>query len=258
MKQSISLLLIGTVAYGLFLIATLPMSLALKWLPDLPAQIAPYEVHGSILDGGATALLWRNWRLDRLQWQFAPLQLLRGRLAYTLQFSIPEGAGSATFGVGIGGGAQLRQLDLKLPLKYLSQQWSLPTRFGGDIQVNLAELAIEDHQITDARGTLTWSQAHLRADPPVPLGDFEAQLEAQEQDGTRRYQGPISDDGGPLNASGSLQLNSDGHWRMHGKLALRDPSRKAIAHLLSSLGRPGADGKVPFDLKGQLPLGLAQ
>jgi len=258
MRRSLSLLLLGAISYALFLFAYMPMSAALKWSGKLPQDVVPYGLRGSILHGEADALLWQNWRADDVRWRFAPWQLLHGHVAYTLHFSIPDGGGSATIGVGLGGATELTDMQLRLPLKYLSRQWSLPTRFDGSIEVDLAEFAIEGGHITAANGDLIWSNARLRADPPVPLGDFQGHIEPLEDADQLSFQGPISDSGGPLSASGALQLQPDGSWQIRGKLSLRDPSSTAIAHLLDSLGRAGADGKVAFNLKDRLPLKRAE
>ena len=254
MKRSLSLLVLGMVAYGLFLVTYLPMSLALKWSGVMPEEVRAYGVRGTILDGEFDALLWQNWRLDRIRWRFAPLQLFRGRIAYSLRFTNPDGSGEAITGIGIGGTVHMNDLMLRLPLKYLSRQWSLPTRFGGLIEVDLTEFSIEDGAITAADGALIWSDAHLRASPPVALGTFNAHIEPLEKDGELSFEGPISDNGGAINASGAMQLSTNGNWQIRGKLALRDSSNTSVAHLLNSLGSTGADGTAGFELKGKLPL----
>jgi len=258
MRQAIFLSLLGIVSYALFLLLTVPMSLALNWSGKLPDDVSTYGVEGSILDGNADALIWQDWRFDRLQWQFAPLQLLSGRLGYQLSFTNPDGSGSANAGIGLGDSIHLDQLALRLPLSWLSRQWSLSSRFGGDLEAELAKFSIEDGRITVANGTLLWAGAHLRGDPPTALGSFRAELQPDEQDDGTHYRGPISDNGGPLSASGLFELNANGQWQIRGKLALRDTGQaggnQVLTRLFNSLGTAGADGKVDFTLQGQLPL----
>ena len=260
LRQPLFLAALGVASYAFFLFITLPMSLALDWSDKLPAEVSTYGIEGSIFDGSADTLVWQNWRLDRLQWQFSPLQLLSGRFGYQLRFTNPDGSGSGSTnaGVGLGGSTHLDQLALRLPLSWLSRQWSASTRFAGDLDITLAELTLEDGLITAAEGTLLWADARLRGSPPTPLGNFRALLLPVEQDGVSHYRGPISDNGGPLSASGEFELSTDGQWQIHGKLALREGSNsggnRALAQLLASLGTAGADGKVDFSLRGQLPL----
>jgi hypothetical protein len=258
MKQPVLLSLLGITAYVLFLLLTLPMSLALNWSGKLPEEVTTYGVEGSILDGSADALIWQSWRFDRLHWQFAQLQLLSGRLGYQLRFTNPDGNGSATVGMGLGNSVHFDQLALRLPLPWLAGQWSLSPRFGGEVEAELAEFSIEDGRITAANGALLWSAAHLRGEPPTALGSFRAELQPVAQHDGTVYRGPISDNGGPLGASGQFELTTDGLWQIRSKLALRDGGKvstnPALVRLFSSMGAAGADGKVDFKLQGQLPL----
>ena len=258
MRQPVFLILLGLASYAFFLLITLPMSLALNWTGKLPEAITTYGIEGSILDGRADALIWQDWRFDRLQWQFNPLQLLSGRIGYQLSFTNPDGNGSANVGIGLGDSMQLDQLALRLPLTGLPRQWSLSARFGGELQAELSEFSIQDGRISAANGTLIWASAHLRGNPPTALGSFRAELTPTGQDDGIHYQGPISDNGGPLSAVGQFDLNADGSWQMHGKLALRNTGKpnanKNLAQLFNSLGRAGTDGKVDFNIQGQLPL----
>lgn len=258
MRQSILLTLLGLAGYAFFLLITLPMSLALDWSGKLPADVTTYGIEGSVMDGRADALIWQNWRFERLQWQFAPLEMLSGRLGYHLSFTNPDGSGSANAGIGLGNSIHLDQLALRLPLSQLSQQWPSSNRFGGDLEADLSEFSIEDGRIDAASGSLLWSAAHLRSDPPTALGSFRAELQAVGQDGEVLFRGPVSDTGGALSASGQLELNTEGLWQIHSKLALRTSAsprgNTALAALFNSLGRVGADGKLDFALQGQLPL----
>lgn len=258
MRQAILLTLLGIVSYAFSLLITLPMSLALDWSGTLPAEVTTYGVEGSIIDGSADTLIWQNWRFDQLQWRFDLQQLLSARIGYHLRFTNPDGSGAANAGIGLGSSIHLDQLTLRLPLSWLSRQWSFSTRFGGELAAELSEFAIEDGRISAASGTLLWSGAQLRGDPPTALGSFRAELQAVEQDDGSHYRGPISDNGGPLSASGQFDLSPDGQWQIGGKLALRDAGKPdgkpALAQLFNSLGSVGADGKVDVKLQGQLPL----
>ena len=251
MKRILALLMVGLIGYTLFLLLYLPMPLALQWFVKPPPELGLYWVRGNLMRGQADALIFDSWRLDQIRWNFSPAQLLGGHLAYQLRFTNPDGRGQAIVGRGLFGDTQLQDLDLMLEVAYLSRRWSLSSRFGGQLRLLLQGATVEDGRITAAQGSLSWTGAHLRGDPPVPLGDFQAVIEPGDKEGDG-FSGPISSQGGPLSVSGSLQLTPDGRWSLRGKLASRDRANTALARMLDSLGKAGADGKVAFKLSGTL------
>jgi len=257
MKRLLALILVGIVAYAFFLLLYLPALVALNWYGPLPGNLQFYGVRGTVIHGQADALIWPGGRLDQFDWRLAPGELLAGRLGYQLNFSNPDhSSGHAIISRGLSGDTVLSPLKLQTDLKTLSHRWTFAERFGGELSLQMQSLTIDNGRITDARGEIVWSGAHQRGSNPVPLGSFQAHLEATGDADDTGFEGPISDNGGPLSAIGRLQLSADGHWTLKVKLASHDPADSVLTPLLSSLGRAGSDGKVPFEWSDQLPPAL--
>lgn len=260
MKRILILALIGIVAYAFFLLWYLPAPLALQWYGPLPNGMQLYGVRGTPIHGQADALIGPKSRLDHIDWQLAPGELFTGRLGYHLSFNNPNSSGHGIISRGLSGSISAAPLELRTDLKALSHRWDFAERFGGQLALQIRSLTIDDGRIIDAQGEVAWSGAYLRGDSPDPIGGFQARIEAGintgNEQGNDGFGGPIGDNGGPLSVTGRLQLNPDGSWTLKGKLSLRDPTNTAAASLLASLGRPGSDGKTPFEWTGQLPPAL--
>lgn len=251
MRRALALLLLGLVGYGLFLLAYMPMPLALQWFAKPSPDLGLFGVRGNLTGGQADAVIADQWRFDRLRWSFSPARLLHGQLAYRLRFDGPDGRGAGLVGRALLGGGRLNDLDLVLEVPYLNRHWSLPPRFGGELQLRLQRAAIDDGRITAADGDLRWRGAHLLTEPPLPLGSFDATIAPDPDDGGG-FGGPLRGSDGPLAVQGRFDLLPDGRWTLSGKLALRDRRNPALARLFGSLGRPGADGKVGFEFGADL------
>jgi len=257
MKRLLALVLIGIVAYAFFLLIYLPAPVVLNWYGPLPGGMQLYGVRGTLISGQADALIGRNGRLDQFGWQLAPTELLIGRLGYQLKFNNPDdSSGHGIISRGLSGDTVLGPLELRTNLKALSGRWPFAKRAGGELSLQLQSLTIDHGRITDARGGIAWSGAHLRSDDSVPIGGFQARFEATGDAADDGFEGPIGDNGGPLSVTGRLRLNADGHWTLKGKLALRDPVDTALTPLLNSLGHAGSDGRIAFEWSGQLPPAL--
>jgi hypothetical protein len=62
----------------------------------------------------------------------------------------------------------------------------------------------------------------------------------------------LADQGGPLQAEGTLEIQPSGQYTLNAKLASREPGQTPLNTALAVLGRPDAQGKVTFRHAGKI------
>jgi len=86
---------------------------------------------------------------------------------------------------------------------------------------------------------------------PVNRGSYKIALPAQKSPpGT--LTGDLSDIGGPLQVTGTLQLKPDRSYLIEGLIAPRPDAPSDVVNTLQFLGAADAQGRRPFSLAGTL------
>lgn len=248
MRGPVKLTLLGIVAYGLFLLATLPASLAVSALPeDLPVQLS--GVSGSLWQGRARQLGIGPQALGELRWALRPWALLGGRAGGELQLRGPWVEGRAELDVGLGGRLRLREGRFRAPAQLVQELQALPVELGGQLFLRVDELVLEPGApLPRLKAELVWAQAGISAPYPMALGEYSLDLESRDGG----IQGRLSERDGPFRASGNLLLREDGRYQLTLRLV---PDRNTPPELrdgLRLLGRPDARGAVTIRQQGSL------
>lgn len=192
-------------------------------------------------------------RLDSVRWKLKFLPLLRGRLQVDLTFTTSDGSpGSASVGRSLGGTLYLDKVNARLPAAQIATL--LPPNpmmvgvLGGTLDVKLQELVVGAASIEKVRGTVDWKGGTVLSPKPVNLGDFSVTF----VDTGQGVEAQVRDQGGPLEANGTLRLAQDGSYEFKGALATRNTASPELTQALQFIGRPGADGKIPISYTGRL------
>lgn len=249
-KTWVGYVALGVAAYLVFLAATLPVAHAYRVLAPKLAPLALYDVRGTLWSGAASAAVYRGVRLDSVQWKLKFLPLLRGRLQVDLTFATNDGSpGSASVGRGLGGALYLDKVNARLPAAQIASLLPpSPMIVGGTLEVKLHELVLGVAGIEKIRGTVDWKGGTVLSPKPVSLGDFSVTF----VDTGQGIEARVRDQGGPLEANGTLRLAQDGSYEFKGALATRNTASPELTQALQFIGRPGADGKIPISYTGRL------
>lgn len=114
MRKYAGWLALSLFAYVAWLLVTLPVAPVLRAAADAGIPVRLAGVSGDLWSGQASRLEVRGLYLGDVRWDFAPLALLRGRLAFDLEFRDSGGAGIARLALGGGGRVALENLSGKL------------------------------------------------------------------------------------------------------------------------------------------------
>lgn len=244
MRRWWSLLLVGVLAYGLFLGLRLPIGWWFERIPPpLPAALSIARLDGNLLHGSASGVRWNGVALGRLDWRFAPGELLGARLGYRWSLAGSEHRldGLATLSPTT---TRLDDLSGELPLALVAELSAQPLLLDGRLRLDMDRLLLAaDGRPQRIAGRILLTEARLSPLPEQPLGPFRALFEPPAEAGIAAV---LDDQGGPLALNARLRLSPDGVYRIEGRLQARPDSPPQLGNLLAALGSEGA-----FDLSGR-------
>ncbi len=234
-RHRIALVLVGALAYGLFLALTAPAPVVWSWVQDrVPAQV--YGPAGSIWSGTAEAVVNGPLRLDAVRWELHPSSLLT--LSPTVQASadLPVGSGSGEIEFGSGGDLTLRDVrartDTDTVLTWIQRAPLIPLA-AGNVDLILTEGVIRDGLLDRGDGLLTWENAAVGPEGRFALGNIALRLRPGDPVGTR---GALTARDGPLAVDGTLKLAPDGEFRLQAQVRPDDPDDPEARRLAGLFG----------------------
>lgn len=243
MKRTITVIVLGVLAFAAIVLARLPAS----WLLPRSQNFSCASVEGSLWGGYCSGLTVDGAALGDLSWQLRPSRLLLGKLAAHIDLEHPP----RTFAhgdveIGLGGTVVVHNLTASFPLdpKLLP---GVPPTLSGSLHLDLAlarvtkkgvvsrlEGHIEAHDLVDRSGYVT------------PLGNFSVTFPG----GTPQPTGDLQDIGGPLAVQGKLALTPQPGYDLSGYVTPRPSANQALVNAIEFLGSPDSQGRRQFALSG--------
>ena len=244
-------LMIGAVAYALFLVALLPAGLAWEQIRDrawAPQGVTAQGISGTLWSGSAVRLTLPNGVVVYdMNWRFRPVALLTAQLEWQLSARPAGGHASGRVALGARG---LRVSDARADLDAASVITPVPLVISGTLVLDLQLLALtRSGDVREAHGVLGWLDAGAGLPDAVPLGSLRAELDSTNEGGLRL---DILDQGGPLIAEGTVVVDMAGRYRLDGLAGARSDADPRLAQTLGMLGTPDRSGRTPVHLSGSL------
>ncbi len=261
--QHLPLLAFGLLVYLVALVLSFPAERAYShWRASENASdnMALSGISGSVWSGKAAMAVIQGEPLEKVEWSLRPWSLLLGQVGLNWRFQLPpenEKKGQGGYGQGstalrLDGSVTFSTLEARLPARVIARVVKVDAlRPTGSVGLNLHDVQWDGQSLRSAEGRIVWNGAGISLLKPISLGDQVMALETSD-DGVK---GVLSDGGGPLSLDGLLILGSEGEYEFSGSLAARNAPD--LERALSSLGRPGADGRIKLKRSGNLAsLGL--
>lgn len=251
MKSWLRYALLALVAYGIFLIATLPAAHAYDWFKNSLTPLRLYGLEGSVWSGRAQdAELSGYYRLGKVTWEAHPWTLLLGRIeaSWAARDGLTDARGHVTR--TLTGATRFTDVTGQFAVGELAPLFTaLAAKPEGVLRARLDEIEI-DGAVVAARGTLNWENAAFITPQPVTLGAFTMNI-VTDNTGVK---GTLLDKGGPLKAQGVLTLKPDGNYQFTGSFSAQPGAKQSeLLQALSWLGAPGPDGKISVFWSGVWP-----
>ena len=248
MKRIWPLVVLGVAAYSVFALATLPASFVTSRLA--PFGINAAGVSGTAWNGRAQVLQAGAANLGGATWKLHPLALLSARLHADVQLTRRDGFAKTGVLLSPSGRTRFSQLTASIPFSALPPTL-FPGGWNGTLNLKLAELTVDHGWPVSAVGTIEAVDLIGPARKPAKVGSYKVVLPAPNQTAAKDVlAGALTDMGGLLQITGTLQLKADRSYLIEGLVATRPETPRDVADSLQFLGTPDAQGRRPFSLAG--------
>lgn len=248
MRRPKLLLAAGSAAFMLFMLAFLPASLALRYVPP---DVELRGVSGSVWRGRAAEVRLRGRLLGALRWSNRPWRLVLLEADYRLQLE-PAG-GSVMLDVRTRGDGRLELTGIRgaFPVAALAGIVG-PKGWAGEVDLAVARLVVRDRYPVSASGMVTVRQLTAPGERGVNIGTFELTL-GEGAVGAEGITGRLRDlDNGPMRVRATLELKPDRSYLISGEVAALPEAGPAVNNTLAFLGPPDSLGRRPFAIEGTL------
>ncbi len=244
MKRTITVIILGVVAFAAIVLARLPAS----WLlPGSGASFSCASVEGSIWSGYCGGLKVNGAALGDLAWRLRPSRLLLGKLAAHIDIEHPPTTSArGDVEIGLGGTVVARNLTASLPLDPTLLP-GMPPTLSGTLHLDLSLARVtKKGVVSKLKGRIEADDLIDRSGYVTPLGSFAVTFPG----GTPEPTGDLQDLGGPLAVSGKLVLTPQPGYALSGYVTPRASANQALVNTIEFLGSPDAQGRRQFALSG--------
>ncbi|MDZ7771090.1 MAG: type II secretion system protein N [Woeseiaceae bacterium] len=245
MKAVKRIIAIGAATFAVALIILFPARVLYQWAA--PDNVQVNGISGTIWNGRAAEGTVSGVYFRNLDWQFRPLALARGLLAYRVRLEPAGGFVEGEAGVSFGGNVVVRNLNAALSLGQ-AVQVALMSGVNAEITLQLDRLELEDGWPTQILGTARVSDLFIRNLSPTPLGSYEAEF----QPGEDAIVATIKDISGVLELAGTLRLTPERNYSLIGRVGATNNAPSSVTRQLQLLGSPDSRGLREFRLEGSL------
>lgn len=249
MKKLWLLVALGIGAYVLFALITLPASVAVAPLQSSGITVA--GVSGTAWKGRAQVLQVQGMRLGGIEWDLHILRLFTGRLSADVKLTRIDGFAQAELTVTPGGRTDFADLSASLPLSALPPN-VVPGGWTGKLNLRLARLVLEHSWPSSADGTIEAVDITGPARKPANMGSYKITFPAAAKTTADTLTGALTDTGGPLQVTGTVQLKAARSYLIEGLIATRADAPQDVVNALQYLGPADPEGRRPFSFSGTL------
>lgn len=250
MRRPLRILLPGLAVLLVVLVALLwmlPAEFALRMVGDRLAPLVLDKAQGTAWNGRALQASVLGQPLGPMRWKLAPLPLLSGTVAATLELEGAQGIAGSGRLRSTANTTRLEDVDLQLPASLLAPALDLPAlKLRGRVQLRLDHAELRDGLPVALRGSARWEDAVVAGAAAAELGTLQLDFAPVPGGG---IQGTLSDAGGPLSARGSFSVSMAG-YDVEAVLAPRDGNPQ-VREALAWVGQPQADGSVLLRIEGR-------
>ena len=242
MKRLIAL---GLIVFLAVMLATFPARVAYDWAS--PAELRLSGISGSVWNGSAAEGIAAGAYVRNITWQFQPMLLLSGKLAFKTSSNPASGSMLADVAVSPGGNLTLSNLSGNVPLDLVHPAFQ-QSGIRGDIALQFETIVISNGALILAEGSVTVTDFFVPDLSSARIGDFRADF--QNNDGF--VTGRVEDVSGVLDVTGTISLYQDGHYSFIGQVAPTNMTPPSIVNQLRFLGSANERGQHEFRFEGQL------
>jgi len=248
MRRPGSLVAAGAAAFIVFLVAFLPASVLLRFLP---AEVSLSGVEGTVWRGAAREVAVRGKPVGALRWSNRPWRLALLQLDYAVRY-LPEG-GQVDMNVRLRDPQRLDIADARGSLPIMALDGLLgPPGWRGIAELDVKRFVLVRGFPEVAEGTLVLRDLTAPGQRGRHLGSFELTL-GEGAVGGDSIAGRLRDlGGGPMHVRATLELKPDRSYLLSGEVAAGPEASEAVLRTLRFLGPADSLGRRSFTVEGTL------
>ena len=248
MRRPALLIAAGAAAFIVFLVAFLPASVLLRFLP---AEVSLSGVRGTVWRGEAEELAVSGQPIGSLRWSNRPWRLLALQLDYAVRY-LPAG-GDVDMDVTLRGPHRIDIAKAHGTLQIMALDGLLgPPGWKATAELEVEHLSLVDGFPESALGTLVLRELTAPGERGVNIGSFELTL-GEGAVGGDSIVGRLRDlGGGPMQVRATLELKPDRSYLLSGDVAAGPEAGATIQRTLRFLGPEDSLGRRPFTVEGTL------
>lgn len=239
------LIVLGVVTLILGLIIKLPARLAVQWFA--PPDVAISDIRGSAWSGSASEASVAGIYVRDVQWEFSPLQLFTGVLAYKVSATPVSGFIESDVSVGLSGALVVSDLRASLPLDVFADVIGI-SGLQGNGSFQFDRLKIVDGMAVAADGTVQVTDLQVPLAGRESLGGYKVEFFTQDEG----ILASVEDDDGVVDLAGSLRLNADRSYEFKAEVVANSRTPEGIRRQLRFLGPANERGQRELRLEGVL------
>jgi len=248
MRRPALLIAAGAAAFIVFLLAFLPASVLLRFLP---AEVSLSGVSGTVWRGEAGVLSVQGRPVGAIRWSNRPWRLLVLQLDYAVRY-LPEG-GEVDMDVTLLGPHRVEIANARGSLPIMALDGLLgPAGWKAIAELDVDSLMLVDGFPESAAGLLVLRDLTAPGARGAKIGSFELTL-GEGAVGSDSIAGRLRDlGGGPMQVRATLELKPDRSYVLSGEVAAGPEASAAIQRTLRFLGPADSLGRRPFTVEGTL------
>lgn len=249
------LILVGIISFMLMLLATLPISFVLPYLPkNIPIQLS--QASGTIWQGQASSMRYQNIELGQLNWDIHPLSLFLGQLSSHINLKGDQITLDSQAVLHWDKTLQLSQTQAEIEASFLQHFKKIPAQLAGTFNLDLDSVVVKipskqanaKPPLPLIQGKIEWRKAQLVSPLDMPLGAYRLILKTRDQ----TQLGQLNSLDAPIDLDTKLQLDQKYNYQIKGKIKANKEANLLLKSGIASLGQAKADGYIPIDQKGNL------
>jgi general secretion pathway protein N len=252
------LLWIGIISFMLALLATLPISFVLSYLPkNIPIQLS--QVSGTIWQGKAVSVRYQNIEFGQLNWDIQPLSLFLGQLSSHINLNGEQIKLDSDVAIHWDKTLHLSKTQAEIEASFLQNFKKIPAKLAGTFNLNLDSVVVKipSKQVNDQlplpliQGKIEWHNAQVLSPVDIPLGAFRLVLKTRDQTQLGQLNS-LDAPNAPIALDTKLQLDQKYDYQVKGKIKANKQANALLKMGINSLGKAKADAYIPIDEKGNL------
>lgn len=248
MKRVWPLVALGIGAFVVFALVTLPASIVLSRIT--PSAVSFSGISGTLWKGRAQALRVGGVHAGSIEWDLRVLPLVAGRLSTDVKITRTDGFAQGEVTAAPSSRLILEGFTASVPVSALPPNvaqggWS------GTLNLRLSRVVLEEGWPRQADGTIEALDLVGPASRPAEIGSYKVAFTGADAS-AGVLSGALNDLGGPLQVSGTVELNPDRSYLVKGLIATRPNAPASIVNALQYLPPPDAQGRREFSLEGTM------